>query len=77
MLWNSDYKSGVRTASSSQGGSKKIKIKAYIGRILLFGGTKRGTLLFWRYAEGYDFDLGVFKYQNLRTPAMEYTFWFG
>jgi hypothetical protein len=35
---------------------------------LLFGGTQRGATLIWGYTEGYNFDLGVRKYQKVENP---------
>ena len=35
---------------------------------MLFGGTQRGATLIWGYTEGYNFDLGVRKYQKVENP---------
>jgi hypothetical protein len=59
-------------ATSSEGISKVIKKhpkEDYMGIMFDQGVRKRGPILIWGYAERYNFDLGVRKYQKVENPC--------
>ena len=59
-------------ATSSEGISKIIKKhlkEDYMGIMFDHGVRKRGPILIWGYAERYNFDLGVRKYQKVENPC--------
>ncbi len=67
VILNNQRFSTWGTQQVSQGVRKIIK-RVQIKTILLFGGTQRGATLIWGYTEGYNFDLGVRKYQKVENP---------
>jgi hypothetical protein len=44
--------------------------EAYLGRLFYLGVREVDSILIWGYAEGYNFDLGVHKYQKVEDPCL-------
>ena len=49
---------------------KPFSNEAYLGRIFYLGVREVDSILIWGYAEGYNFDLGVHKYQKVEDPCL-------
>ncbi len=45
--------------------------QVYLGIIFYLGGMRRGRILIWGYAEGYNPDQGYVSTKRLRTPVLE------
>jgi hypothetical protein len=60
---------GVRNQfRGDQQNYKKHPKEDYMGIMFDQGVRKRGPILIWGYAERYNFDLGVRKYQKVENP---------
>ncbi len=50
--------------------TKKHSKEAHLGRIFDLGVQEGDAILIWGYAEGYNFDFGVRKYQKVENPCI-------
>jgi hypothetical protein len=70
MKWTSGSLLGVREEATEgmQYFKKTHSNEAFFGRIFYLGVRERDTSLIWGCAVGYNFDLGVPKYQKVENP---------
>jgi hypothetical protein len=72
-MWITSYSSGSQPGVHEKltGGMQNLENnskEAYLGIMFHLGVPKRDTILIWEYAEGYNFDLGIRKYQKVENP---------